>query len=143
MYTVKNLQENSKGNILCERLDGKSWINFVMPPSAEYEISEESDWPEVKPCDQATKDAHKQAEAMNQAVSTVQAMLDTEAQSRDYDDINSIGKYVGYDNEFRAESEALGAWAAACWTKSKELQAGGVMPDDLMAEMPVMVYDNA
>ena len=139
MYIVKNLQENSKGNILCERLDGKSWISFVMPPSAEYEISEESDWPEVKPCDQATKEAHKQAEAINQAVSTVQAMLDSEAVKRGYDNINAIAKYVGYDNHFRAECEALGAWCADCWAKCYELQAGGVMPDDLAAEMPVLV----
>jgi hypothetical protein len=88
---------------------------------------------------QATKDAHEQAEAINQAVSSVQTMLDSEAASRGYDNINAIAKYMGYDNQFRAECEALGAWCAACWAKCYELQGGGVMPDDLIAEMPVLV----
>ena len=64
-------------------------------------------------------------------------MLDTGAQSLGYDNINAIGKYIGYDNPFRAECEALGAWTAACWARCYELQGGGVMPDNLLAEMPI------
>ena len=63
-------------------------------------------------------------------------MLDSEAQSRGYDNVNAIGKYIGYDNPFRAECEALGAWTAACWAKCYELQSGGSMPSDLLLEMP-------
>ena len=63
MYIVKNLKENKKGNISCERLDGEIWKGFTMPPSAKYEIHEDSDWPDIKLCDQATKTAHEQAEA--------------------------------------------------------------------------------
>lgn len=66
----------------------------------------------------------------------MQAMLDTEAQSRGYDNINAISKYIGFDNAFRVECEALAAWCAGCWSKCYELQSGGVMPSDLLAEMP-------
>ena len=85
---------------------------------------------------QAEKDAHEQEQAISQAVGSVQAMLDVEAQSRGYDNVNAIGKYIGYDNPFRVECEVLGAWTAACWAKCYELQSGGVMPSDLLAEMP-------
>lgn len=70
------------------------------------------------------------------ALKKVQAMLDTEAQSRGYDNINSIGKYLGYDNLFRAECEALGAWTAACWAKCYEIEAEGRMPENILNEMP-------
>ena len=85
---------------------------------------------------QAEKDAHEQAQLIEQVTSTVQAMLDTEAQSRGYDNINAISKYIGFDNAFRVECEALAAWCAGCWSKCYELQSGGVMPSDLLAEMP-------
>ena len=87
---------------------------------------------------QAEKDAHEQEQAISQAIGSVQAMLDSEAASRGYDNINAIGKYIGYENPFRAECEALGAWTASCWAKCYELQAGGVMPADLLAEMPIL-----
>lgn len=85
---------------------------------------------------QAEKDAYEQAQLIEQATTLVQAMLDSEAQSRGYDNINAIAKYMGYENQFRAECEALGAWCAACWAKCYELQSGGTMPSDLLAEMP-------
>ena len=85
---------------------------------------------------QAEKDAHEADKAISQAINQVQAMLDSEAQSRGYDNVNAIGKYIGYDNPFRAECEALGAWTAACWAKCYELQSGGSMPSDLLLEMP-------
>jgi len=53
----------------------------------------------------------------------IQNHLDTKAQSLKYDDINAIGKYVGYDNDFRVEAEALGAWASACWKVAGEIEA--------------------
>ena len=139
MNIVKNLQENATGNIDCKLLCRDVWCDFTMSPVDKYEISEDSDWPYIKPCDPATKAAHEQVEAINQAVSSVQTMLDSEAASRGYDNINAIAKYMGYDNQFRAECEALGEWCAACWAKCYELQAGGVMPNDLAAEMPVLV----
>lgn len=85
---------------------------------------------------QAEKDAHEAEQVISQAVAVVQGLLDSTAQSKGYDNINAIAKYMGYDNQFRAECEALGAWCAACWTKCYELQSGGVMPSDLLAEMP-------
>jgi len=54
--------------------------------------------------------------------SGIQAHLNTQAQLLRYDDINSIGKYVGYDNEFRVESEKLGAWAGSCWKVAEQIE---------------------
>ena len=69
-------------------------------------------------------DAGKQALLTKDNVTqAIQQILDEEAQSRGYDNINSIGKYIGYDNAFRAECEALGAWAAGCWAKTYEIMA--------------------
>jgi len=136
MFVVKNLKETASGNLECEILNGETWSDFVMAKSDEYEVHESSGWPDIKPCGQAEKDAHEQSEAITGAINAVQGMLDKEAQKRGYDDVNAIGKYIGYDNPFRAECEALGAWTAACWSKCYELQSGGVMPSDLLAEMP-------
>jgi hypothetical protein len=70
--------------------------------------------------------------------------LDTKAQKLRYDNINAIGKYVGYINDFQAESEALGAWASACWKVAgfieADVQSGvRVMPTvhEVLAELPV------
>jgi len=139
MYKYKNAQENVSGSIDCLIELSGEWVPHTQDPSMEYELHEDSEWQDVKPCPQAEKDAHAQAQLIEQATSLVQSMLDTEAQARGYDNINSIAKYMGYDNPFRAECEALGAWCAACWAKCYELQAGGVMPDDLLAEMPELV----
>lgn len=76
----------------------------------------------------------------------IQNHLDTKAQSLRYDNINAIGKYVGYINDFQAEAEALGAWASSCWKVAGQIEAdvqSGVraMPtvDEVLAELPVYV----
>lgn len=51
----------------------------------------------------------------------IQALHDKAAQVSGYDNINSCAKYIGYDNPFRAECEALCGWAAQCWAKCYEL----------------------
>lgn len=63
MFTVKNLQETAAGNLECELLNGETWSEFVMSPSDEYEIHEDSDWSDIKPCDQFEKDKHEQEQA--------------------------------------------------------------------------------
>ena len=138
----ESLKRNLSGGIDGVYFNGQypDGIPYGLDPSMGHIVKAEAgEWGAIEEPDQANKDAHEQAEAINQAVSSVQAMLDSEAAKRGYDNINAIAKYMGYDNQFRAECEALGAWCAACWAKCYELQAGGVMPDDLMAEMPVMV----
>jgi len=76
----------------------------------------------------------------------VQSLHDAEAAKRGYDDINSCGKYVGYPNDFREESEALGGWAASCWTKCYLLLSdwqdgviGEMTPDQVLEAMPELV----
>jgi len=60
MFIVKNLQETAAGNLDCEILNGEVWGDFIMSPTDEYEIHESSEWPDIKPCDPAEKDAHEQ-----------------------------------------------------------------------------------
>jgi len=127
--------------ILKEYVDGFRWIEgntSSAPFEKDSDIYNEklAEGFELVLMPQAEKDAHEQEQAISAAINSVQLMLDTEAQSRGYDNVNAIGKYIGYDNPFRAECEALGAWTAACWAKCYELQSGGVMPSDLLAEMP-------
>ena len=127
--------------ILKEYTDGFRWIDgdtSSAPFEKDSELYNEklAEGFELELMPQAEKDAHEQEQAISAAINSVQAMLDSEAQSRNYDNINSIGKYVGYDNDYRLECEALGAWTAACWAKCYELQSGGVMPSDLLLEMP-------
>jgi len=83
----------------------------------------------------------KQQKAFNDAI---QIHLDTQAQSLRYDNINAIGKYVGYDNDFRTEAEKLGAWASSCWKAAGQIEAdvkagNRDMPtvDEVLAELPV------
>jgi len=83
----------------------------------------------------------KQVSDINNAI---QNHLDTKAKSLRYDDINAIGKYVGYENAFRTEAEKLGAWASSCWKVAgvieADVQAGNrAMPtvDEVLAELPV------
>lgn len=127
--------------ILKEYTDGFRWING---DTSSGEFEKDSDIYKEKLAEgyelvlipQAEKDAHEAEQVISQAKAAVQGLLDSTAQSKGYDNINAIAKYMGYDNQFRVECEALGAWCAACWAKCYELQSGGVMPSDLLAEMP-------
>lgn len=74
----------------------------------------------------------------------VQRHLDDEAILRGYDNIHSIGKYIGYDNAFRIECEALGAWTANVWLYCYQVLAdveAGTRTEptiaELIAELPV------
>jgi len=86
----------------------------------------------------------KTQEQMQQDISNaIQDRLDTFAQSYRYDNINAIGKYLGYDNVFRAECEAMGAWAAACWDTAGQIEADVLAalrpfptPEEVLAELP-------
>lgn len=127
--------------ILKEYIDGFRWVDGDTHSAPFKKDSDQYKALIIEGCEvelipQAEKDAHEQSQLIEQATLQVQGMLDSEAQARGYDNINSIAKYMGYENQFRAECEALGAWTAACWAKCYELQSGGVMPDDLLAEMP-------
>jgi len=46
--------------------------------------------------------------------------LDHEALMLGYDDINSIGKYLGYENSYRAQCETLGVLVSAIWKYIEE-----------------------
>ena len=74
----------------------------------------------------------------------VQNLLDTTAQSLKYDNIQAIGKYVGYANIYRAESEALGVWTSTVWSTAEQIELdvlNGIraMPTvgEVLLELPV------
>jgi len=54
----KNAQENKHGSIDCLILLNGEWLQTTQDPALQYELSEESEWPDIKPCDQAEKDAY-------------------------------------------------------------------------------------
>jgi len=69
--------------------------------------------------------------------------IDMIAQSKGYDNIASIGKYLGFDNPFRAECEVLGQFNAECWVKAYSIQndvENGTIPvptaDELINMLP-------
>lgn len=74
----------------------------------------------------------------------IQSLLDTTARTYEYDNINSIGKFVGYPNDDQVICEALGAWASSCWTISKQIREAVTAGDramptakEVLTEMPV------
>jgi hypothetical protein len=76
IFIVKNLQENKKGNVSCQLLQGETWSGFTMPLNAEYEIHVDSEWPDIKPCDPVTKDAYEAKQAQDLINQEAMAYLD-------------------------------------------------------------------
>jgi site-specific recombinase XerD len=68
----------------------------------------------------------------------IQSLHDSKAQELGYDSINSIAKYLGYENPYRAECEALGVWVAACWDKYYDLLNSDefVTKEELLGQLP-------
>tara|TARA_R110000851_G_C12803296_1_gene537692 strand:- start:114 stop:578 length:465 start_codon:yes stop_codon:yes gene_type:complete len=66
MKIIKNPIEHISGLIACEIEIGGKWHSHGLEVGEEYEIHEDSDWSDIKPCDPATKTAHEQAEAARQ-----------------------------------------------------------------------------
>jgi len=63
----KNPIENPDGSINCIEIHPQyGEIEHTQDPAFEYELSEESDWEEVKPCPQAEKDVHEARQAREQ-----------------------------------------------------------------------------
>jgi len=133
-------------------------IHKIIPtPNIEVEdeiwqeaIAENANYVDVENKTLLVKDFRSAEEILVQEVTdinnAIQNHLDTKAQSLRYDNINAIGKYVGYENDFRAEAEKLGAWASSCWKVAGVIEAdvsagNRVMPtvDEVLAELPVFV----
>jgi len=75
--------------------------------------------------------------------SKIQILLNRQALALGYDNINSIGKYIGYDNPYREQAESLGSWAANVWATAEQIEAdvkagNRDMPtvDEVLAELP-------
>ena len=90
--------------------------------------------------------AEDKANTLQAMESAIQSHIDAQAKKLGYDNIGSIGKYLGYDNPFRTECEKLGVFNSNCWIKSFEVQTqveGGEIPmptvDELITMMPEYV----
>lgn len=88
-------------------------------------------------------DTNNTLQAMETAI---QEHIDSVAKSLGYDDISSIGKYLGYANPFRDECEQLGLYNSDCWIRAFQIQQEveqGLRPmptmEELIAELPVYV----
>jgi len=69
----------------------------------------------------------------------VQNHIDTQAQTLGFDDINSISKFMGYENTYRTSAESLGAWCALCSDQVeviKQRQDPDTTVDSVVAELP-------
>ena len=116
-----------------ELIDGVPTTKWVITSKTEEEIQVEV--------------AAKTTAILTSYKTTIQAMIDSEAQSRGYDDINAIAKYQGYPNMYQEETIALGMWCADCWTKGYiilgEVQKGlRVLPsiEEVIAELPKFIF---
>lgn len=74
---------------------------------------------------------------------SIQNMLDKKAQEFRYDSILSARSYVGFNNPFKNEAQALATWSANCWAKASEIEADVLsgkreMPtiEQVLSEMP-------
>ena len=97
----KNARENFNSSIDCEILINGEWSPHTQDPLNEYELSEESEWPNIKLCDQAEKTAHEQAEARAGKLAEL-AALDVPA--------HTLARAIGgdpYAIKLVAESEVL------------------------------------
>lgn len=118
--------------------DGKTFKSVPFEKDSETYKEKLDEGYELVLIPQSEKDAHEAEQAISQAIAVIQGMLDSTAQSKGYDNINSA---IGYAEEpsvekFQLEGKAFRQWRSLCWAKCYELQAGGVMPDDLLSEMP-------
>ena len=63
MKIIRNPAFHVSGLIFCEIEKNGAWSEYSIYPSEQYEIHESSEWPDIKPCDQAEKDVHEQEQA--------------------------------------------------------------------------------
>jgi len=93
-HIYKNAQENANGSINCLIQLGYEWVAHTQDPTFEYELHEESDWPDIKPCDQSDKDAHEEQQLMDQASAILESTLDNKAKEYGYDNIKTAVTYA-------------------------------------------------
>ena len=77
-------------------------------------------------------------------IDAVQSLLDTTAQSKNYDSMLSLSTYTNSTNStFKAEAEAGVAWRDTCWLKCYEIQASGAEithVDEVLNQLPSIVW---
>ncbi len=89
-------------------------------------------WEDIKNEREAAKALEQAVIARKQLIesvaSSVQALIDTEAQSEGFDSIDSITKYMLFDNTYKAAADSLALWVVAVWNKVDELKDAEEQP---------------
>ena len=67
----------------------------------------------------------------------VQGLIDTEAQSLGFDNINSIAKFIGFVNPYEADAISLRNWCALMWETTETTTATTI--EELLLELPTRV----
>ena len=57
----------------------------------------------------------EQTSLINIIKAGIQVHIDSKALELGFDNINSIAKFMGYDNTYRAAAESLALWTVSCW----------------------------
>ena len=73
-HTYKNPIENINGGIDCLILLGDEWVPTTQDPAIEYELHEDSDWQDIKPCPQEEKDAHEELLRKQSVIDNISAL---------------------------------------------------------------------
>lgn len=123
--------------------------DFFKPLPDNYRLVIVNDLPTLEYVPMPTQseiDAKKAEKKMDKIKNAVQTHLDKKAKSMGYDDIDTIAKYIGYDNPFRVECELLGSWCASVWAYCYQALGdvtGGTRTEptieELIAELPLLV----
>ena len=76
----------------------------------------------------AKQEEERQKAIKQQLEQSVQQHIDAKAKELGYDNISSVGKYLGYENPFKVECEKLGVFNSNCWIRAfevmKEVEGG-------------------
>lgn len=68
----------------------------------------------------------------------IQNMLDDKAKELRYDNMMSARSYVGFENPFQTEAQALAVWCANCWLVAGQMEASGeaYTVEEVLAQIP-------
>jgi hypothetical protein len=83
---------------------------------------------------------------VSKLTTSIQSLLDSQAQEKGYDNILSACSYAGYANSFQAEAISFLEWRSACWTAGYQVLADveaelrtAPTVEELLAELPARV----
>lgn len=95
----------------CYYVDLNNHIQALTPEMNELLLSTTTSW--VQPLGQEGNPNDEQKLIIIK--NGIQTHIDTKAVELGFDNINSISKYMGFDNPYRTDAESLALWTANVW----------------------------